>query len=738
MIGDIRSAQFAFEPDVGEAMSRSNRSEAEVFADLERLCRSPGYGRVIARMCLLDNMISYAGEVAASDMLKLYDSSKLIRNEMNMCIGLWAKGERDFEPLGLDAMAPLIEQTQRLCEEIHWAMNEPTISAMRDYIMGNVATNANPAASGAAMREAIFYGGESAYAFQYRDLAPARYAADDEWIRTHKGFSADEAAAVARAVSVIIDRRASQALSRTRGDFDKIDDALDLFTFSAEEVGEASRLTAEICDRVLNAFACPDEERNEEFTKLDARNMAAILPVARRDANYVVFNVVDLYEALYQAPFFWMLKDTSYKLAANHRGQFTEEFAQLRLASVFGTKKTFPNVKLMRSKAVAGEVDVLITFSKFAIVVQAKSKQLTAAARQGDDKQIRKDFAAAVQSACDQGMDCAAMLLDPMIKWMRADGVVIDRLPVERVFVVCLVADHYPALAAQVRQFLEFEPASGVAAPLVMDVFLLDALAEMLDSPLHFLNYLERRSGYADQVMSNHELSILGYHLVQNLHMQDDATLLHLEDDFGVDLELAMLARREGTKAPWTPKGILTILDGTTLGALLTRIEHRPEPGMVELGLAILAMSGGALDQANGAIAEIMRLSRRDRGRHDFTVQLQDGVGLTFHSSSCPEQAALDGLMDHCRRRKYVQRASRWFGVLMDPVSQQMRCGVMLDFSWERDPELDAATAHMSPKSNKTSDQLRQFISSRGRAKVGRNAPCPCGSGKKSKRCCQA
>ena len=70
-------AQSTFEPDVREAMSRPNRSEAEVFADLERLCRSPGYGRVIARMCLLDSMISYADEVAASDMLKLYDSSKL-------------------------------------------------------------------------------------------------------------------------------------------------------------------------------------------------------------------------------------------------------------------------------------------------------------------------------------------------------------------------------------------------------------------------------------------------------------------------------------------------------------------------------------------------------------------------------------------------------------------------------------------------------------------------------------
>lgn len=406
------------------------------------------------------------------------------------------------------------------------------------------------------------------------------------------------------------------------------------------------------------------------------------------------------------------------------------------MASVFGVDKTLANVGLMRSKDVAGEVDVLVTFSKFAIIVQAKSKQLTAVARQGDEKQIQKDFAGAVQSACDQGMDCAKMLFDPAIKWVDSHGSAVAPAAVERVFVVCLVADHYPALAAQARQFLRFDTVDRVASPLVMDVFLLDALAEMLDTPLHFLNYLERRSGYADQVMSNHELNILGFHLVQNLHMQEDASLFHLGDDFGIDLELAMLARREGLEAPRTPRGILTILDGTTLGALLRQIEYRPEPGMVELGFAILAMSENALNQANAALSAIMRLSQIDNGRHDFTVQLKDGVGLTFHSSALPEQRARDGLMDHCVRRKYVQQASRWFGVLLHPTTGQMRCGVMLASPWERDAQLDIATAHMSRRSNVSSAQLRQFTRPRDVAKVGRNAPCPCGSGKKSKRCC--
>ena len=41
---------------------------------------------------------------------------------------------------------------------------------------------------GDVLREAIFYSGDSAYSFQYRDFAPKKYGRDDAWLETHKGF----------------------------------------------------------------------------------------------------------------------------------------------------------------------------------------------------------------------------------------------------------------------------------------------------------------------------------------------------------------------------------------------------------------------------------------------------------------------------------------------------------------------------------------------------------------------
>jgi len=75
---------------------RQPRPESVVFAELAALCRSPGFIYAIARMCLTDNMIGYVDEATPEDMLKLYEPSRLARNEMNVLIGLWVQGAMDF------------------------------------------------------------------------------------------------------------------------------------------------------------------------------------------------------------------------------------------------------------------------------------------------------------------------------------------------------------------------------------------------------------------------------------------------------------------------------------------------------------------------------------------------------------------------------------------------------------------------------------------------------------------
>lgn len=91
---------------------------------------------------------------------------------------------------------------------------------------------------------------------------------------------------------------------------------------------------------------------------------------------------------------------------------------------------------------------------------------------------------------------------------------------------------------------------------------------------------------------------------------------------------------------------------------------------------------------------------------------------------------ARNKLAEHCRRRKYAQHAEVWFGLGLRPGTGALRFGMTLNEPWKQDTEMDALTAGL-PMGRPVARGLPP--SSRG--KIGRNDPCPCGSGLKYKKC---
>jgi SEC-C motif len=93
--------------------------------------------------------------------------------------------------------------------------------------------------------------------------------------------------------------------------------------------------------------------------------------------------------------------------------------------------------------------------------------------------------------------------------------------------------------------------------------------------------------------------------------------------------------------------------------------------------------------------------------------------------------SAQDALAAHCTGRKYAQRANRWFGLVLRPEGS-LWFGLKLEFPWVQDTGMDELT-HGWPKGTiRPPDGIR----TRSARKISRNAPCPCGSGKKYKKCC--
>lgn len=719
-------------------MKVPTRPEQEVLAELTDLCGRPGYVHAVALFCFRDNVILYSGDMNEANMRKMYSPSRLIRTEINTLLGLMIKAEIDWTLPTPGTLQEYLDSTERLLEELHHSLSSEFFSGLTKEAMES--GTFNPFKRGEVLREPIFYDGESAYNFQYLDLAARKYAADGPWLQANRGFSIDLAARVARAIEAV----QSDHLDRTRKRVQKQHPdewtMIPLFSFTAGEVAATSGLATDVVERILSAFELAPTERNSEFNTLHDFNVITATPLLRMPSGeYLSLQSYSLAEAIYDAPFYWMAQDKEYRpTLTKNRGDYAEGFLAERLSLVFGTEHVYRNVDIFETKAAkVSDIDVLVVWANRAIIVQAKSKRLTLEARKGNDQVIRDDFKKSVQAAYDQGVACAKCLPDKRYRLVAQNGreVVLPQ-NIKEIYLFCVVSDHYPALSFQARQFLKLQSVDRVQAPMVMDIFTVDAMTEMLRSPLQFLSYVNRRANYDEQLMASQELTILGYHLTKNLWVEPDINMLHLADEFSAGLDIAMAVRRTGIQGAATPNGVLTRCGNSTIGRIVQEIESRPESATVDLGFLLLAMSEEAVTEMSRVVDRLAARTRTDGKVHDATFAFREGSGITFHCADDPPHLAGPRLESYCKRRKYKEKAKEWFGLCMGSKGPDVRFGISLTYPWTQDTIMDEITRDM--QAPMPIDQaIQAILGGRNRArKVGRNEPCPCGSGLKHKKCC--
>lgn len=710
------------------------REESQILEDLAALAVSPGYAHAVAHICHRDNVIHIHGKLKPSDMDRLFSRERLNRAELTTIIGLMAKKPLDLSLQQPDVLEGYVKRTDTLMHELHDAMSYPMFDAMFEALSaGNEPPNPW---RGPGMREPIFYGTESAYAFQYRDLLPEKYGADDEWMLRAKGFTSSQARTIARTMCALMDEKGTRLFVDAKAANAPPATWLPAFEFAPDEVAFRSGEEEEVVEAFFRALLFAGD--NAGFKEVGDFNEVAARPLLPTDRGTVLlFSHYGIYEAMYESPFFWMWEDKTYRpIAAKHRGAFTEQFATRRLVWVFGREHVHANVNLHRGKDIVAEADVLVVYGDRLIIVQAKAKKLTIAARKGNDSQLKADFASAIQDSYDQGWTCATEMLAGGCQLVNDSGKNVELPPsIKEVFLFSLVSEHYPALAFQASQSLKLQTTEVIRPPFVMDVFLLDTLTEMLATPLRLLSYVRLRVAGADKLMSGHELTVLGYHLKQNLWLDEKYDCVMLEDSVAQDLDTAMLVRRDNLPGDDTPEGILTKMRGTRYESLIKEIEVRAEPATLELGFHLLSMDEDACRNVHRVLETITRQTHHDGKRHDVTLASSAPPGgVTFHCNPTLSPEAISVLETYCVKRKYQQRAAQWFGISVDPAGQ-VQFGVTLDYPWEASVEMDRLTADMKPPSN-VRDTLLSYSREVKRLKLGRNDPCHCGSGLKYKKCC--
>lgn len=715
----------------------SPRPEADILAELQKVCTSPGYVHVLGHFSFRDNTVLYEEELTEKHMAQFHKPNRLLRTEINTLMGLMIKAPIDWTLQAPAQTQRLFDASERLLEELHEALS--AAFSLKPVLEGfERGEQVNPFEAGEVLREPMFYAGESAYNFQYLDFAARRYAGDAAWLQANVGFTIDQACRVAEAIDQKMMDRFNQVKEKLKATHPDEWTMLPAFCVSVAEVAAATALESELVEKILDKFCVPGGANNAGFVELQDFNLATATPLLRTpDGDYLSLQTNGLAEAIYESPFYWMLADKAYQpTQLQHRGAFTEDFLAERLKRVFGAANVLTNINVLQGKKVVAEIDVLVLWADRAIIVQAKSKRLTIEARKGNDQVIRKDFQQSVQDAYDQGLFCGECIGDTRYRFVQADGTEVTIPAISEIFMFCVVSDHYPALSFQTRQFLKKRQVPRVRAALVTDLFLVDVLTELLPTPLHLLSYIGRRAGYDDRIIAAQELTILGYHLKHNLWL-DDNTLLQIDEDFGVGVDLAMAVRRRGVPGAATPEGFLTHFKGTALGRVVRDIEDLAEPAVLEQGFQLLEMDGRAIADLNLLIDRQASRAAQDGQGHNGAVMLHDGTGLSVLCSPDGDAKAADDLAYICARRKYAQKADRWFGMCLSPAPARLRFGLRLADPWQQDDGMDELTAGMQQAMplQKMRQKLQGAVAG---PKVGRNDPCPCQSGKKFKKCCGA
>lgn len=718
------------------------RAEQDIFNDLSQLCAAPGFVHALSWMSLRDNYVTFDGMMDSDALAASYAPGRTVRTEFSTLLGLLIRQPIDLsEPTPTEIQA-LFDRTNTLLEELHARLGQPMwdsiIESAKAARLAGSDRPPSPFTRADVLREPIFYGGESAYSFQYRDMALERYAADEQWLIANKGFSIRDAQIFAGAISEIQTAKIMDTFSRLKNDSPPSSSLLPGFTTTAEEVAAHSGQPAGIVEAIFSAFSVT-APANQDFTSLGAFNLANACPIiALPDGRYIALQTYGLVESLYDSPFYWMIGDKSYRAkASTHRGAFTEQFVAKRLRSVFGDQNVQCNVNIEGASGRVSEMDVLVLFGDRAVIVQCKSKKMTLESRKGNDKTLRDDFQKAVQDAYEQGFLCARSLGLPELKFVKEDGTKLQIPELRNIYILCAVSDHYPVLTVQARHFLKYEKDLVIHPPLVADVFLVDVLAEMLASPLRLLNYIDRRVGYADRVRGTNELAILGYHLSQNLWFEEQISVAMVTDECSLDLDAAMTVRREGIPGIATPKGILTKFTGTHVAHIIEKIEHEAQPDLIDLGFLLLDINSDTVKQLDHGMKDLARRTQVDGRPHDFTLGFDTGdAGLTIHCSRAMPPNAIEALEGHCQRRKYVHRADNWFGLIVRESDGLPKFSLATRFPWKRDSRMEALTQGMVLNGNHAAARSDSRSRVPDGPKIGRNDPCFCGSGKKFKKCC--
>lgn len=304
---------------------------------------------------------------------------------------------------------------------------------------------------------------------------------------------------------------------------------------------------------------------------------------------------------------------------------------------------------------------------------------------------------------------------------------------------ICAVTiDPFTEMAAQVQHLRKIGVDVGSEPVWSLSVDDLRAYADVFENPLTFLHFVEQRmeAFRSDVIQSDDEFDHLGLYLKHN-HYATHAKELRGDSEARVtftgyrsDVDKFFSTKMDEEAHPALlgqriPRRLFEIIDLLSRGAT---------PGRAKVASYILDLAGAARERIATQIGE--EIERQPTQRRPKPLSTPHGeVSLTIFcwTPSCPTRDSALALR-HTRTVLLLHEDPR--RLLLELVYSTS--GELEDVTW-RWVELATIPAAELPSLRADAERLREKRVASATAehrKIGRNDPCPCGSGKKYKRCC--
>ncbi len=698
----------------------------ETVLKIEALTQEPGFVYTLA-FILMRDMFLDPNEVAD---INWYEH--LSFQELTFLVGLLVKHEINFDIPTAEKSHEQFKQVYNLFKELHNKHTErivdkfskPTTSEMsveeaeEDYrkVFG----------AGDSVTESIFYSGSGAYDFQYLDFSIKKYQKDAEWLLSNKNIKISAVVEIARDI-----KKFNEHKFITRPDVDKDDFpalcqcAISVFCFTPIDF----KHHRENVESFLDVFSLIPGKVNPNLETPGQYNELQSHPIIRfPDGRYFIPVGFNLSESIYESPFYWINTDQKYReKGLRHRGEFAEEIAVELLKRTFGEKNVYTKVEIKKNKEITiTDIDVLAIAGNKAVIVQVKSKRLTELSKTGNEKSLINDFQGAIQEAYEQGLQSRSAVVDKSSKLFVDGKELILSEKIDDAYILCMTLDHYPSVTHQIDVYLKKSVADPY--PIAISTFDLDILTFYLKDPFEFLYYIRQRIKFHDRFKADCETTFLAVHLKYKLYPKSEADMEAFDNGFAQLIDANFPALYGSVPKTKATQKLYPEWKNEEFQKLIDQVKSSGNSGFTDAIFFLYDLAGKGADDLIGVIKKVKKASIDDSQLHDARLLYDKGKnGITVMVSDSIGELQKK-LISHSIMCKYKSRSDTWLA--LGSLSMSENLVDVIGFNkepWKRDDKLEKIVKEHF----KTT---RRPTASKG-IKVGRNERCPCGSGKKFKKC---